>query len=381
MTDVGICHNATFPQSRLGVGLAKRLKPKRARTITYWRPDRSSWRATLDSCRDLAEIGIRNLVVFNTEAYGGELRDIDRLQTALREFLTLARDEYASPVHGIEPINEADTRGWTIGAGGGPISAQWCADVAHAAHDVATAMFQVETIGPSFLGGPTSDMVAQTAHLLAAAGKIKTFSIHMYGRSLMGEPVPGWIWGTVEQGLDELLPLIGDMQIDLTEGGCWTVDGPYGPEGQKRFVQAHCTFQHPRVRASYLFAANDWTASDTEIAVGKDFGLIDREGREKPALAMFDGKLVVARPAPAQPVFVLGFRKMAELNPPLFGQPLENEFGPWEFQQAQRTTTGYFVWSKLPRGGSLSFFHNDGRKFRWDESWPTYEEVTPGASC
>jgi hypothetical protein len=379
MTGVGICHNATFPEARLGVGMAKRLRPRFARTITYWRDDWSSWRATLESCRDLSELGVRNLVLFNTEAFGGELRDIARHQTALHAFLKLAKDEYGSPVHAIEPINEADTDGWTIGEGGGPITAQWCADVAHAVYDVATSMFQVETVGPSFKGGPASQMVTDTARLLVAAGKIKVFTIHMYGRSLMSQPAPGWIWGTVEQGLDDLIPYIGDMQIDLTEGGCWTVDGPHGPEGQKRFVQAHCAFQHPRVRALYLFAINDWVPSNEEVDAGKDFGLIDRQGNEKPALSAFKGKPISPRLAAEQPVFSLGFRKMAALNPLLFGRPLEAELGLWESQRVQRTSNGYFVWSRLPRGGSLCFLHNDGRKFLWDESWPTYREVTTGA--
>ena len=373
MTSAGICHNGTWPQSRLTPGLVRRLRPALARSITYARPDDSSWRATLEASRDLAELGVRNLVLFNTEAYGGTLRDITEAQRQLARFLSIARFEYDSPVHEIEPINEADTRGWDDGEGH-PITARLCADIAHAYHDVAAGYPGVGVIGPSFLGGPSSDLVRNTAILLAASGRIKTFAIHMYGRSIGGQPEPGWIWGTVEQGIEELSQYIGDMQIDLTEVGCWT-QASGDQDAQRRFVEALCHFDHPRVRNVYYFAASDWVVPDAEMAAGKDFGLIDRDGREKPAFAAFDGGLIVQKPQPEHPVFVLGFRKFAALDPSLFGQPLENEFGPWDFQQAQRTTTGYFLWSKLPRGGSLSFLHNDGRKFRWDEGWPTYEQV------
>ncbi len=290
MTEVGLCHNANFPNMRLTVDKAERYHPRHARTITLWRDDGSAWRETLAACRDLAQLGVKNLVIFNTEAYGGRLKDVDLMTERLHGFLMLAREEFGSPVHGIEPLNEIDTPGWHDGAGG-PITPELVLEYTYAAHSVATEMFQVETVSPSFLGGPFDPLPVGVLSALARDGRIKVASFHMYGRSVLGQPSPGWIFGTVEQGVDEVASYIGDMDIDLTEGGCWTVRDQLGEEAQRRFVEAHCNFRHGRVRRNYYFALNDNCCSDRDHEDGKDFGIEDGHGRPKLAAASFDGGL------------------------------------------------------------------------------------------
>ena len=211
MTELGLCHNANSPDTRLTAEKVRRYRPRHARTITYWRDDGSAWRETLGACRELADLGVRNLIVFNTEAYGGRLVDIDLMTGRLHAFLAMARDEFGGPVHGIEPLNEIDA--------------------------------------------------------------------------------PGWIFGTVEQGIDELAGYIGAMQLDLTEGGCWTIRDALGEEARRRFVEAVCAFQHDRVRRNYYFALNDGCCSGGDLDEGKDFGIEDGQGRPKLAAASFDGGL------------------------------------------------------------------------------------------
>jgi hypothetical protein len=291
MTEIGLCHNANKAYSCLTIDAAKAYRPRHARTITYWSDDHSYWRQTLAACRDLAQLGLTNLIIFNTEAYGGAVNDIDVMQDRLRAFLTLARDEYGTPVHGIEPLNEIDTPGWDDGAGN-PITADLVLKYTYAAHAVATGEFAIETISPSFLGGPLTDLPVAVLSALKAdpEARIKIATFHMYGRSIDGQPTPGWLWGSVEDGVNDLLTYIGDMQIDLTEGGCWT-SPPEGPDGQRRFIRAFCAFDHPRVRRHYLFALNDWCPADKEYNAGKDFGLERRDGAAKPAAEAFDGGL------------------------------------------------------------------------------------------
>jgi hypothetical protein len=290
MTELGLCHNANYAETRLTTDAVERYRPRHARTITYWSDDLRYYRRTLESCRELAAHGVTNLVVFNTEAFGGAIKDIDLMAERLHAFLKLAQDEYDSPVHAIEPLNEIDTPNWDDGAGG-PLTTDLILEYTYRVHSVATEMFEVETLGPSFLGGPSSELPVAVLGALAADGRIKTAAFHMYGRSVGDEPSPGWLFGTVEQGIAELEQHIGDMQVDLTEGGCWTVFDGLGEEAQRRFVEALCAFQHPRVRRNYLFAYNDACCSPGELEVGKDFGLEDVTGRLKLAAAAFRGDL------------------------------------------------------------------------------------------
>jgi hypothetical protein len=299
VTDIGLCHNANYPATRLTADAIKRYQPRHARTITYWNstfedsPDpQYYWRQTLATCRQLADLGVTNLVVFNTEAYGGSISDTELMMQRLHDFLLLAKNEYGSPVHTIEPLNEIDTDGWTDGQGK-PLTAELIVDYTLKAHSVAFDMFGIEVLSPSFLGGPQSAMPVAVLGALRDDGRIKTVAYHMYGRSVNGQPSPGWIWGTVEQGIEELLPSIGDeMLIDLTEGGCWTQADGMGEDAQRRFVEAVCAFQHPRVRRSYLFAYNDGCCNADELAAGKDFGLETADGHLKPAAHAFRGGLL-----------------------------------------------------------------------------------------
>lgn len=397
MTNAGLCHNATFEKSRLGVGGVKRYRPKVARTIVYWRDDLSSWRASLGVCQSLAELGVKNLIVFNTEAFGGTILDVELMQQRLELFLRMSIEEFGyishdtfqkvSCVHMLEPLNEIDTPGWDDGHGGSLSDKKILAYV-FGMFEVA-APRGIETLSPSFLGGPVSEMPVAIISAIASDGRIKTVAFHMYGRSVQAQPFPNWIWGSIEQGVNDILSYCGDMQIDLTEGGCWSKSGNLGEDAQARFVEAHCTFSHPRVRNNYLFALNDWCPAEGEYLQGKDFGLEGRNGDRKLASAKYNGNLDLqkADPTPSTPGpdyhYILGFRDFNEVlkrGGIDLGKPLENEWGPWNYHQLQRAERGYFDWFEGPEGGKLSVMYDDPirktmRRFRWEGSWPTFEEV------
>lgn len=378
MTSASLCHNATWPASRLTPDQARLLRPASARTITYYRDDESSWRATLAACRDLKQIGVHNLVLFNTEAHGGTLRDISGAQKRLERFLAIARDEFGSPVDALEPINEADTPGWHDGTGT-PITAQLCVDVTYGYCDVAGS-YGVEVIGPSFLGGPTSEMVVRTLEGLNLDGRVKAASMHFYGRSILGQPRDGWIWGSVEQAVEDMRPYLGRLLLDITEDGCWSVADTLGQTAQAAYVQALCTWQHPLVRRHYYFALNDAVVPAGELQDGKDWGLYDMHGTAKAAAAAFRGPLVLAPPAvPGDGDIGPGFRTWQAREPQIVGQFAEvKEDGPWPGVSAIRTKnpSGWLFWANtVDSGPVLCYFGDSGVRRRWREDWPKSEEV------
>lgn len=397
MTAIGLCINATYPDSRPSVREIRKLRAGRIRSITYWREDQSSWRATLAALQDYRDLGCYNLVVFNTEASGCQFKDIENRQRRLSQFLQLAQDEYGSPVHGIESDNEIDTPGWTL-ADDDPtlISADWAFRSASAAAHVCedfngrrwaaeTASWETRTIdciGPSFITGPDTPFFRAVAQSMAAKGS-KLFAgvaQHYYGKSIGGQPSPGWLYGDiVEDAIDQSSRWCGDLPIHITEVGCWTKAGGMGESAQAAFVSQLCALDHPRAASIYLFNYSDAMTPDAELAEGKDWGLIDRRYFTKRAYTAFDGKLVDAPVyVPDKPEFVLGFADFAALDPALFGEPLDpHEFGPWHNLSLQRSTTGQFGWADIDGSGSrLWFLHNDGRRFRWQKDWPTYQQVT-----
>lgn len=397
MTEHGLHHNACFDQSRLKISDVKRWLPSCARSLAYYRDDQSGWRAALTTMRELAELGVKNSVIANTETLGGGLLSHDLNKQRLIQFLNLAAQEYSyydnetqtnrPPVHELEPLNEIDTPGWDDGEGG-PITASKVVDYCYNLYDIA-ASYGVSVIGPSFLGGPLSGLPVEVISTLARDRKIKVAAFHTYGRSINSKPKPSWIWGTTENAIDDILTYCGDMSIDLTEQGCWTVDGNLGEDAQADYVKAFCAFNHPRVRRMHLFTNNDWVPYDGEYYAGKDFGLVTRDGVDKKSALVFKGELGIVKPQPS-PVdgyqFVLGFRdfntilKNGGIDP---GKPLQNEWGPWPLVQVQATENGEFLWADTPLGGRLTYLHRGGsakpRMFRWQGDWSTYQEMFEGS--
>lgn len=383
VTEHAIHHNANFPQTRLTVSQVKKWRPKEARTLLYYRDDESAWRYGLGVLRELAELGVKNNVIINTETLGGTLVSRDLNKERLVQLLSIAATEYSyfdnaeqrhrSPIHILGGLNEIDTLGWDDGEGG-PITTDKIIDYTYDTNDVG-ASFGIPAWGPSFLGGPLSDMVVAVCKRLAFDGFIKNMELHVYGRSVNDAPTPGWIWGTIEQAINDIITYCGDMQINYTEMGCWTT----GNTDQESFVRELCAYNHARLNSMYLFCNNDWVPSEHEYTnLGKDFGLVDRNGLDKPASHVFNGGLVITKPQPPEFQYVLGFRDFYHVllnggvDP---GMPLENEWGVWPQQQIQETHGGTFIWAQLPSGGKLTYTHREGnRKFRWQGDWPTFQE-------
>lgn len=388
MTELGLCHNATFPESRLTPAHIQRLRPRWARTITYWRgtDDLSSWQATVDSCREIAAMGVKNLVVFNTEAYGGVVNDVHLMERRLRQFLELA----GGSVHAIEPGNELDMPGWTDNGlspeqGGRPISNELIAEIGVRAADVCQ-QFGVICLSPSLLTGPGEGRFEAIARALQGS-KIGAMAVHPYGRSVGGQPEPGWIHGTVEAASDECRDLGTGYHTWFTEVGCWTKAGTRGFVGQREFIEELKRFEHEFIDVVFYFTAFDAAVPEGEMVEGKDWGLIDLGGGLKPSCLVFDGELEVRAPPPVTrpPVtrppfrYVAGFKKMQEVNPGLIGDPAENEFPLTEGWSTQRTTRGRLLWSDLKAGPKFLFLHRDGRRFLWseEESWASLRPLPP----
>lgn len=370
MTELGICHNATFPAACLTRSHIERLKPKWARTITYWRDDASSWKASLSACRELAALGVENLVVFNTEAFGGQVDDLNLMCRRLDEFLTMAGDS----LHAIEPGNELDTPGWTDSRGR-PISDDLIITIGRQAAEVCHR-HGVLCLSPSLLTGPTEGRFQRV--VAGLAGVCDAMAVHPYGRSVGGQPSPGWLHGTVEDAADECRDLGNGMRTWFTELGCWAAAGDRGFEGQKRYIEELGKFNHPAIETVFYFAAFDAMVPEAELRQGKDWGMVDLAGNLKPCFEVFDGQLDALKPPLEGAEFVGGFKKMYDLAPELVGDPLETEFGPTEGWSAQRTTNGWLFWSDLKQGAKFALFHDDGRRFLWSEegNWPTMLEIT-----
>lgn len=396
MSSHGICTNLTFPTSRPSVSEVKTLAPARQRSITYWRDDQSSWRATLAAMRDYRDLGVYNLILFNTEASGTAFKSFDARAERLRQFLQLATDEFGSPVHGLETDNEIDTSGWTLGDGDTrPITAQWMLDSARNLADVCRqftgrrwdpdrgvwAINAVECIGPSFLGGPATDAFTFVCAGMARHGRFAGCAQHYYGKAANGQPYPGFLFGELSDAVNESWRVSSGLPIHCTEIGYWSRAGGIGEAAQAAAVREICAFNAEHLAALYLFDWSDEMTPDGEYNAGKDWGLRDRGGRKKQGWAEYHGGLVLAdHQATPTPEFVLGFRDMAALEPATFGTPLEAEYGPWNKTSQQHTSTGWFNWANVDGDGSrLWFDHDDGRRIRWQPGWPTYQVVGYGA--
>ncbi len=281
MTDFGICHNADMPRSRLTPETARIWRLKWARSITYYSGGNGlAWQRTIESARALRAVGTQSLVVFNTEAYGGAVKDIGRLCSELERFLDLAGGAVAA----IEPGNELDTPGWTedgrpIDDGGAPIGDQLIIDIGAAAADVCSR-YGVLCLAPSLLSGPGEGRFEAIARGLVGS-KVHGMAVHPYGRSAGGHPSPGWIWGTIEDAADECDRLGHGFRTWFTELGCWTRRGDLGEAKQREFVRAAATFQHRAIEMVSYFALNDWVVPDAEMAELKDWGIFTRAGTPK----------------------------------------------------------------------------------------------------
>lgn len=388
MSKHGITQNSSYQITTMSVGQAKKHKPSTTRSLAYYRDDFACWDAFLTNAKDLAQLGIKINLLSNTETLGIPLAQPDEAAKRLEQFCKMAQDykyydneagKYLIPIHETETENEIDTLGWTDGMGG-PITSDKIVAWTYALNAVA-ADYGIEATAPSFIGPPLSSLPMEVLGRMANDGFIRQCKWHLYGRSINNQPipdVPGWINGKLEDAIDDILTYCGNMVIGLSEGGCWTTNN------QQAYIDAFLQYHHPKVVSMELFAINDWCCYEAEYNAGRDFGIYGRDGVLK---SNYTGDLVIQLPKPDEPHYVLGFEKFYKkllsggVDP---GKPLENEFGAWNGSQQQETENGQFSWAQLPEGGKLTYVHapcgstEPPKRYRWDESWPTYQEVVEG---
>jgi hypothetical protein len=306
MTVVGICHNATFEQSRIKVAQAQDLGVTWVRTIVY-DPNgdpahAQSWNDTIASARELKEQNVFTLVVFNTESYGGDVTDIALMASRLDDFLTQAD----GAVSAIEPGNELDHEDPARGIF--PVPNNIIVSIGAAAAEVCHR-HNVKCLSPSLLKGPEEGSFEAVATGLA--GVVDAMAVHPYYCSIGGQPWDRFIFDTVEHKADicagtDRNP--GQLKTWFTEVGCPTTDFWFptlgqpkldeitarigrvptiGPEQQIAFASAVRAFQHDAIEVIFLFTLFDTAVPEEERAIGKDFGLIDIDGGEKGSLAAF----------------------------------------------------------------------------------------------
>lgn len=276
MTVSGLCDSASSDLTRLTRALAFQLQPAWRRTIVYpW-----SWQVVIESARDVAVAGVKTLVVFNTEAWGGVVDDLTGMANALDRFLGLA----AGAVAAIESGNELDTPGWTD-SHGAPITDALIAAVGRRAAEVCRR-HGVICLAPSLLSGPTEGRFQRIAS--GVVGHVDAMAVHPYYRSVGGYPWPGWTFGSVEAAADECQRLGSGLPTWFTEVGCTTRYDSIGQIAQANYTTALRGFQHPSIPVVMQFALYDRCGSQHELEVEhKDWGLIADGGVRKRSFAAF----------------------------------------------------------------------------------------------
>lgn len=312
MTLHGMCHNSSRPETTMSSAQGVRYHCQTARSLAYYGEDLGYWKNYLANAKELAENGIRNSLLSNTETLGGNLLSLEFNKDRFRQFINLALGEYQYydnnegrwrvPFHETESENEIDTAGWTDG-NDQPITARKVFNYTLALWEVIQEYdnLGVEVTGPSFIGGPLSAMPMDLAYLFNSDGRIKKQKHHFYGRSIAGQPQEPFIYESLEQAISELETYYGPMQIGMSENGCWTNGLREG--AQSDYVKAFFNYNHPKVYSMELFGINDWLCTDWEYQNGRDYGIIDRDGNEKQAAielaAMFSGEPPVEYIPPA----------------------------------------------------------------------------------
>jgi hypothetical protein len=304
MTDLGICHNATFADSRISPVLAGRLGLKWVRTIVYDpintdHPDRKeSFDRVIASARELKDLaGVDTLVVFNSESFGGADDDIDQMTTRLEAFLNLADGAVAA----IEPGNELDHQAVFH------LSDQRIIDIGRAAAEVCHR-HNVKCLSPSLLTGPEEGHFETIAKGLA--GHVDAMAVHPYYCSVGGKPFEGFVFDTVEhkaEVCDNLARQAEGVGLStwFTELGCpsssrWYSEGEralirnrlgfvpeIGPADQAAFTAAVRSFQHDAIEVIMQFALFDTVVPQDELNVGKDWGLLGLGNVAKASFAEF----------------------------------------------------------------------------------------------
>lgn len=195
-------------------------------------------------------------------------------------------------------------------------------------------------------------------------------NIHIYGRSIKGYPWPGWNYGTIEDAVEDIASIAFRpyaLQTLISETGVYTqLSKDFSEFKQRGFWQGLQALQHPAIKAICGFTMYDAAVPYEELAEGKDFGIIDRNGGAKRAYFAVFGDLstTLTENIPmTEYSFQLGFAEWHDLEPDLIGEALEDEH-PYQLGetgwQIQKTTTGVLQWVE---GHGRSFISYDGHLY------------------
>lgn len=299
MTLYGLCHNASYAESRLSPARAQRYGARLARTIVYGSDE--SRAAVIANARDLQAAGVETLVVVTTETTGHAVDDLDAWTHWIAAFL----DEAQGAVYAIEPGNELDTPGWTM-SDGAPISDELIIAIGRRAAEVCRYRGVLCT-SPSLLTGPEEGRFEAVARGLA--GHVQAMAVHPYYCAVGGVPdrpetrqeyppplrAHRWRYGAVEEKAAVCERLGHGLPVWFTELGC-----PVGFDAITAQEQALWTyhlrrFQHPAVEVALQFCLTDAMVPQAEIDEQKYWGITDAQG-EKVSALMLAGYTTPPRP-------------------------------------------------------------------------------------
>jgi hypothetical protein len=308
MTQLGFCHNATFPESRITPEMATRLGIQWVRTIVY-DPSKhaNSFDDVIASAAELKADGVNvnTLVVFNSESFmpagvDGGHDNIPLMTERLDAFLTQANGAVAA----IEPGNELDHEAEFH------LDDQTIVKIGLAAAEVCRR-HNVKCLSPSLLTGPEEGHFETIARGLG--GQIDAMAVHPYYCSIDGKPWDRFVYDSVEHK-SQICDQLGRQPLGLstwfTELGCPTGDAWLVTLGEEKlaeirnrigreptlnsidqaaFTAALRRFQHPAIEVVFQFALFDTMVPIEERAIGKDFGLIGMDNVAKASLPELGG--------------------------------------------------------------------------------------------
>lgn len=112
----------------------------------------------------------------------------------------------------------------------------------------------------------------------------------------------------------------------------------------------------PRLKVALAFCMSD--------SMVPGFGLIE----DRAALEDFKAATATGGQPVPDPVYVLGFKQIADRHPDIVGLPRENESGPWRNCSAQFTTKGLLIWGNfVASGDQKGFIANDLTRYVWEQ--------------
>ncbi len=255
--------------------------------------------------------------------------------------------------------------------GGSPdprLTPLFAADLANRAYRVFEHT-PVQLVATSVASGLWQDYLGQMAPLLRSGIAV---DLHPYVSKIGGLPPHGEPWEELSGKITRAKALVPGRTLYISEGGIKVGDAG-GLNAQAEYVRRWLTALWDRVPFGAYFCLYDNTGT-TEEQGDQAFGLVDAQGRPRPAFQAFRETVAAllgesleeedVPPPPPGPEFILGIKAEAERLRAKgidVGTPLEHEVYPYQDSpySYQTTTRGKFEYSRAAK--VAHFYKAEGR--------------------